>query len=300
MTKAIASSVFMIRPKHFGFNDQTAISNSFQHKTNQRDLAAKAHSEFDNVVSLLRSNKIEVFVFEDRDDIVIPDAVFPNNWISINNNLIILYPMMVPNRRAERRNDIVDFFSSLNPNFKLLDLTYFEAENKYCEGTGSIIFDHLNKIAYASLSPRTDKEVVDEVCKELNYQPFYFTTLDKNGNAVYHTNVMMCIADTFVLICSEAIVDEDRSKIINQLKKSGRDIIEISMEQMNSFAGNMLQLQNNDGQKFLVMSETSHKSLSLAQLKEIEQHAQVLVFKVGTIEFSGGGSIRCMLAEVFS
>lgn len=300
MVKTIASSVFMIRPKHFGFNEQTAFSNAFQNKIDLKDISAKAQFEFDSALILLRNCGIEVFVFEDLENIKAPDAVFPNNWITINNNQLVLYPMLTPNRRAERRSDVIDFFLERNQHLKITDLTYFEFENKFCEGTGSLVFDHKNKIAYASLSPRTDKEVVEQVCIKLNYQPLYFTSLDGNGNVVYHTNVMMCIGDGFVIICKEAIIEADRNNVITSFTKSGHVIIEISLEQMSFFAGNMLQLQNNDGQKFIVMSETSHKSLSLAQLKEIEQHAQVLVFKVGTIEFSGGGSIRCMLAEVFS
>jgi hypothetical protein len=290
----------MVRPKHFGFNEQTAISNAFQNKTKKNGISAKAQLEFDHVVSSLRYKDIEVFVFEDRDDIIVPDAIFPNNWITINNDLIVLYPMLTPNRRVERRMDIVDFFKTKHPNFKIIDLTNFEDENKFCEGTGSIVFDHKNKIAYASLSPRTNKDVVHVLCSHLNYEPVIFTTLDNSGNAVYHTNVMLCIGDTFAIICQEAILEKDRINVINTLGNTGHLIVEITKEQMNCFAGNMLQLQNKKGQKFIVMSETSHKSLSLAQLKELEQHSEVLVFSVGTIEFTGGGSIRCMLAEVFS
>lgn len=300
MLKTIASSVFMIRPKHFGFNEQTSFSNAFQNNIDIKDITTKAQIEFDSAVILLRNNGIEVFVFEDLENIKAPDAVFPNNWITINNNQLVLYPMLTPNRRAERRSDVINFFIERNQDLKITDLTHFESENKFCEGTGSLVFNHKNKIAYASLSSRTNKEVVEEVCTKLNYQPIYFTSHDGKNQVVYHTNVMMCIGEGFVIICIDAIIEADRENVIKSFNKSGHTIIEISVEQMSFFAGNMLQLQNTDIQKFIVMSETSHKSLSLAQLSKIEQHAKVLVFNVGTIEYSGGGSIRCMLAEVFS
>lgn len=297
--KSLASAVFMIRPKHFGYNDQTAITNSFQNKSRLENVAAKAQLEFDNAVAGLRAKDIEVVVFEDLD-IINPDAIFPNNWISINNNLIILYPMLTANRRTERRTDIVDFFKQRNRNLQLIDLTYFESEEKFCEGTGSIVFDHQNKVAYACLSPRTCKEVVIQLCKLLNYEPAYFTAIDNTGQEIYHTNVMMCIGEYFAIICTNSIIAEDRKKIIDKIACTGRFILEISVDQMNCFAGNMLQLQNKTGQKFIVMSETSYKSLSLAQLKILEMYIQILVFNIDTIEFSGGGSIRCMMAEVFT
>ncbi len=298
--KSTAAAIFMVRPKHFGFNDQTASTNFFQNKTNLEDVATKAQLEFNTAVEGLREKGTEVFIFEDIDHVVNPDAIFPNNWISINNNMIILYPMFSANRRSERRTDIVDFFKHQNSNLQLIDLTHYENEKKFCEGTGSIVFDHQNKVAYACLSPRTSEEVVAHLCKLLNYEPACFTALDSAGNEVYHTNVMMCIGDSFAIICSDSIIDADRKNIITKLESTGRSIIEITLNQMNCFAGNMLQLQNKIGQKFLVMSETSYKSLSLAQLKMLEVHVQLLVFNVQTIEFSGGGSIRCMMAEVFS
>lgn len=292
------SSVFMIRPLHFGFNEQTAASNSFQKNVLQEGLLKKVQQEFDEVVKLLKQNEIEVFVFEDRADVITPDSIFPNNWISIQNKTITLYPMLADNRKAERRNDVIDFFKKENIN--VFDLTTFENENKFLEGTGSLVLDHLNKIAYAALSPRTNLQVLNQWCSELNYKPITFTALDELQKPIYHTNVMLSIGTGYTVLASDTIANENERKTVeSSLTSTHHELINITNEQINNFAGNMLELENKSGKKFVVMSETAYKILSLAQIEKINKYAAPIVCSIPLIEATGGGSIRCMIAEVF-
>lgn len=297
------NSVFLVRPANFGFNVETAVSNVFQNKMSEKEevIQSKVLKEFDTFTSTLRSKGVNVFVFDDTPTPVKPDAIFPNNWISLHSNgKVILYPMCTPNRRIERRQDIID---SLAKKFKIaevIDLSGSEADNKFMEGTGSIVFDHTNKIAYACLSPRTDKDVFLEVCSILQYKPVYFYSRDKSGKEIYHTNVVMCIGKGFAVICLESITDnKERENVVEMLTGTGIQIIDISFEQMVSFAGNMLAIRSNDGKELLVMSQTSYDSLTKNQRETLEKFCELVPLSIHTIETIGGGSARCMIAEIF-
>ncbi len=291
----------MIRPLHFSFNDQTAESNSFQNTTKQFDLLSKVQYEFDAVVSLLRSNGVVVLVFEDREDVVTPDSIFPNNWISFESNAVVIYPMMAENRRVERRKDIVDFLTKESiKQPSLFDLSGFEKEGKYLEGTGSLVLDHINKIAYAAISPRTNREVFGFWCVQLNYKPVPFNTVDFKGQAIYHTNVMMAIGTGYAVLGADLIADEmEKNAVIDSLVSTGHELILISDDQLKCFAGNMLEVVNTDGKKFLLMSDAAYKSLSLSQIEVLKKHTEPLICSIPTIELTGGGGVRCMVAEVF-
>lgn len=296
-----ASKILMIKPVQFGFNEQTATSNSFQ--VNSYDLSSneiqnKALSEFNAFAALLRWKGIEVIVFEDKQSPSTPDSIFPNNWISFHeNNAMVLYPMLAENRRLERRSEIIDFFRKVYD--KLIDLTDFEKHDLFLEGTGSIVFDYTNKIGYANCSPRTDKKLFEQLCEKLNYQAISFKAFDETGKDIYHTNVLMCIGKIFAVLCSDCIPDkEELNQVKQSLKKTGHEIIEISYQQMNSFAGNMYQLFNNEGKSFIVLSEQAYHSLNTEQIKTLEKYGELLHTPLYTIEKNGGGSARCMLADV--
>jgi len=297
------NSVFLVRPANFGYNVETAVSNVFQNKMSEKEevIQSKVLKEFDAFTSTLRSKGVNVFVFDDTPTPVKPDAIFPNNWISLHSNgKVILYPMCTPNRRIERRQDIID---SLAKKFKIaevIDLSGSEADNKFMEGTGSIVFDHTNRIAYACLSPRTDKDVFLEVCSILQYKPVYFYSRDKSGKKIYHTNVVMCVGKGFAVICLESITDrKERENVVEMLTGTGNQIIDISFEQMVSFAGNMLAIRSNDGKELLVMSQTSYDSLTKNQRETLEKFCELVPLSINTIETIGGGSARCMIAEIF-
>ena len=297
----MSSSVLMIRPVRFGFNEQTAGSNSFQQKEgaiSSEDIQQKAVQEFDAFAELLVRNGIDVVVFEDTLSPFTPDSIFPNNWISFHeNNSIVLYPMLAENRRLERRLDIVN--SLKQSDSVLINLSEYEKENKFLEGTGSIVFDYDNKIAYANSSPRTNKELLEKLCSQLNYTSIIFKAVDSNGADIYHTNVLMCVGDVFAVICEDCIPNKNELKsIIDSFKKSKKEIITIDYNQMNSFAGNMYQLFNVKGESFIVMSEQAYKSLKEGQIKQLEQYGTLLHSPLYTIEKHGGGSARCMIAEI--
>ncbi len=297
------SQILMIKPAHFGFNIETAQSNAFQNKPTEREemIHQKAIQEFEAFAEALIAKGIEVYIFEDTSHPIKPDAIFPNNWISFHaDGTLIIYPMFAPNRRLERRLDLVE---SLKKSFhinKVLDWSECENQAKFLEGTGSVVFDHTNQIAYACLSPRTHKELVRELCKQLNYQMISFLAVDEQGQKIYHTNVMMCIGEQFAVICLESIPDEEERKMVsNTLSNSGHQIIEITLDQMKHFAGNMLCLNNQQGDIFLVLSGTAFNCLSHSQKEELNQYAELLPLDISTIEKIGGGSARCMIAELF-
>ncbi len=298
-----SKNILLIRPSSFAFNSETAASNAFQIELNEseEEIKQKKLQEFDAFVTTLKSKDINVFVFDDTTYPEKPDAIFPNNWVTFHSDgEVILYPMFAPNRRHERRLDIID---CLKKNFevtKILDLSKYENENKYLEGTGSIIFDHINKIAYACLSPRTDKELFVEVCDYLNYKPIYFYAHDKSGKEIYHTNVMMCIGELFSIICLDTITDKgERELVFKSLTETGHQVIDITFEQMNSFAGNMLAILTNNNKSILALSQSSFDSLTAIQKNEIEKYSELVPLSIKTIETIGGGSARCMIAEVF-
>ena len=299
-TNQLTSQVLMVRPIHFGFNTQTAVNNSFQ-KRSHADVQAMALAEFDQFVEKLRACLINVLVVDDTPEPHTPDSIFPNNWISFHSDgHLVLYPMFANNRRLERKPTTLAQLQTEFGDRTIIDLTYFEREGKYLEGTGSMVLDRQNKIAYACISPRTHTEVLNEFCKKIGYQSCIFQAVDSNGLPIYHTNVMMCIADELAVICSESITDAaEKEKIISFVQSTRKQVIEISMEQMNCFAGNMLQVQNTKNEKHMVMSSQAFQSLSTLQIQKLSLQNKIIHSSLTTIETNGGGSARCMMAEVF-
>ncbi len=291
----------MIRPVNFGFNTETAVNNAFQVAGQEAGAQARAEKEFDEMVSLLRSHGISVTVVQDTPQPYTPDSIFPNNWISFHEDgSVVLYPMFALNRRAERKPQVLNTIFSRFAHSALLDLSEEEKHNRFLEGTGSMVLDRENRIAYACLSPRTDSTVLQRFCEKMQYRPMAFTATDASQQLIYHTNVMMCVADRFVVICLDAIRDpSEKEKVISCIRSSGKELIVISFAQMNAFAGNMLQVQNAAGEKFLVMSSRAHASLEPEQRKKLETYNPILHADLYTIETNGGGSARCMMAEVY-
>ncbi len=297
------NTVLLIRPANFGFNTETEASNAFQNKVSESEqtIKQKALAEFEAFASLLKSKGVNVIVFDDTPLPQKPDAIFPNNWVSFHaDGTVILYPMFAQNRRLERRHDIIE---SLKKEFiitQVIDLSGYEAENKFLEGTGSIIFDHDHKIAYACLSPRTDKELFFNLCERLQYKPVCFHSQDKEGQEIYHTNVMMCIGEKFAVICSDTIADErERENVLQSLTQTGHEIIEVTTDQMNHFAGNMLAIKTKDNKAILALSQSAFDSLTVAQRQAIGKFCELVPLAIPTIETIGGGSARCMIAELF-
>lgn len=293
----------MVRPAHFGYNAETAVSNAFQHQTilSQSEVQQTAVAEFDAFVAQLLANKIAVTVIEDTASPVKPDAVFPNNWISLHDNgTVVLYPMNTPNRQAERRQDVIERLSETYSIKQIIDLSGNEQQQRFLEGTGSIVFDHENKVAYACVSPRTSKELLNELCEQIGYSPFTFRAVDENGKEIYHTNVMMNVAKGFAVVCLESISNKkEQEKLIETLQETKHELINISFGQMANFAGNMLAVENGDGKLFLICSQSAFDSLTDAQKNSISPYAEFLPVSISTIETIGGGSARCMVAEVF-
>lgn len=300
-----ASTVLMVEPIAFGYNAQTAQNNYFQVEQKDADIQTKALEEFNSFVDKLKSKGINVITVKDTLDPHTPDSIFPNNWVSFHNDgKVVLYPMFAPNRRVERRSDILEILK--DSGFEITeidDLSHFEDQEKFLEGTGSMIFDHDHKIAYGSVSLRLDEELFRQFCQKFGFRPVVFHSYQNAGDQrlpIYHTNVMMCVADKFVVICLDCIDDElEREKVQEVIKSTGKEIIEISEDQLQQFAGNMLQVQNEAGDKFLVMSESAYKSLTAEQISAIEKYCEIIYSDLNTIETNGGGSARCMLAEVF-
>jgi hypothetical protein len=291
----------MIRPVNFGFNEQTAGNKAIQERNSDINTQEKALREFDNLVNALQQKGIDVTVINDTPEPHTPDSIFPNNWISFHNNgAIVLYPMYAENRRLERKPAILNQIRKKFSIDKAIDLSAHEKEEKYLEGTGSMVLDRDNKIAYACISPRTDEALLEKFCEEMNFKAVPFHASDRNGKAIYHTNVMMCVADKFVVICLDSISDsKEKEVVIETIKGSSKETIEIDPEQMNHFAGNMLQVQNGEGRKFLVMSSRAFSSLTEKQVKMLEQYNEIIHAPLDAIEKNGGGSARCMIAEVF-
>jgi|SRR5580693_1335988 hypothetical protein len=294
------SKVLMIRPLHFVYNEETAVNNSFQIKGNQENLSEKAVREFDEFVKELKKLDIEVTVVEDSPAPHTPDAIFPNNWISFHESgIYCLYPMFAPNRRKERKTEVLDIVQTKFHYHKLFDFTDYESENLFLEGTGSMVLDRDKRLAYACLSPRTSLLVLEDFCKKMNYRPVVFHSSDETGHDIYHTNVMMCVADRYVVICLDSIRDEEEKKYISEtILYSGKEIIPISQGQMNHFAGNMLQLENKKREKILVMSSAAWSSLSSGQKEKLTLYNHILHTSLQSIESNGGGSARCMIAEI--
>lgn len=296
----LTSHILMIRPVSFGFNEQTAGSNSFQNRVEEQNIQQKALAEFDAFAGTLRANGLDVTIIDDTVEPHTPDSIFPNNWVSFHENgEVILYPMQAENRRLERRTDIIDDLRSKFIVNRIDDLSNFEEQGQFLEGTGSLVLDRKNKIAYACLSPRTDVEVIKTFCDKSGYQSIVFHATDQKGKAIYHTNVLMCVGDKFMVICLDAITDEKEKALLNtSFIKTNKQVIEITQHQLNEFAGNMLELENKKGDKLLVMSARAHRSLNPGQIGSLEKYCKIVSSDLNIIETIGGGSARCMIAEV--
>jgi hypothetical protein len=293
--------ILMVRPYQFYFNQQTAANNFIQSNNNIENANELAFAEFDKLVEKLREHQIKVYVVHDTKDPSTPDSIFPNNWVSTHEGgTLCLYPMFAQNRRAERKSTVIDFLES---NYKIentLDLTDLEKEGIFLEGTGSMVLDHQNKLAYGCLSERLDKNAFYEWCDKMQFKAISFKAVDDKAQPIYHTNVMMCMGDQFVVICLESIPNEQEKQIVlESFKKSNKEVIEISQDQLNHFAGNMLQVFDTNEKPHLIMSEQAHTSLHPAQVKSLEKYNPLLPISIPTIEALGGGSTRCMMAEIY-
>jgi hypothetical protein len=297
----------MIRPAAFGYNEETAGSNFFQHQpSNQQTIQQSAIDEFDNMVNLLRNHDIDVIVFDDTSNPPKPDAIFPNNWLSTSpNGIISIFPLYAVNRRTEKRDDILKWLSE---HFKVKDVqdwSEFEAEGRFLEGTGSMVIDHDNKMIYAAVSVRTSLSVLEKFAAANGYQAIVFLATDKNGNPVYHTNVVLTLGENFAVLCEEAIEEEWELIAVRQLLEStSHTIIPITREQMHAFAGNMLEIKNSPStgsgqEKFLLLSQTAFDSLRKEQKQMLEAYCKLLPIPIPIIENTEGGSVRCMIAEIF-
>ena len=292
--------LLMVQPTNFGFNAQTAVNNSFQTQSNNIDLQKQALKEFDKLVDTLSNANINLVVVEDEPQSQIPDSIFPNNWFSTHNDgSFCLYPMFAENRRMERKGSIIEMLKNRFEVKNIFDFTHYENQNKFLEGTGSIVLDRVNRIAYACLSPRTNESILDDFCTKLQFKKCCFRAVFSNQE-IYHTNVMLSVADKYAILCAESITDKDELKnITEKLLSTNKEIIEISIKQMQHFAGNMLQISNKKGAQFLAMSSQAYNSLTAAQITQIEKYNSILHSDITSIETAGGGSVRCMLAEIF-
>lgn len=291
----------MIRPVNFGFNEQTSGNNAFQVRGDEEYARSKAIKEFDEFAELLRSNGVDLSVVEDTPEPHTPDSVFPNNWFSTHEGgTLVLYPMFAPNRREERKPSVINF---IKENFKVkrvVDLTLNEKSELFLEGTGSMIIDRDHNLVYACRSPRTDEKVLEQFCEELDYDYFLFGASDASGNDIYHTNVMMCVGTEFVVVCLDAVKDiDERENLIGLIEESDKEIVEISLEQMSKFAGNMLEVKSKEGEKLLVMSKRAYNSLNQEQVDTLQKYCRIISPNLTTIENNGGGSARCMMAEIY-
>jgi hypothetical protein len=306
--KQYTNTILMIEPVDFRFNEETAVNNFFQNKTEESSatIQEKALAEFKGMVSKLREHGVNVIVLKDTPTPHTPDSIFPNNWISFHENkMIALYPMFAQNRRDERRDEeVLELLGEKGFDAEeIMDYTSAEEDDIFLEGTGSIILDRVNRIAYAAVSPRTDEELFLEFCEDFEYMPVIFEanqTVDGQRVPIYHTNVMMCMADDYAIICLDTIDNKSEKKnVVENLKNTGKEIIGITETQMNQFAGNMLQVGGMGAAKYLVMSQTAYNSLTPEQIQAIEKYNPIIAVDINTIETLGGGSARCMMAEVF-
>jgi hypothetical protein len=299
----LASTILMIRPAAFSFNPETAANNYFQSSEllNAKELQANAINEFDNMDQILRDNEIDVMVVNDTPEPPKPSAVFPNNWFSTSpDGKIYVYPMFAHNRRAEKRGDILKLIIEKFIVKDVQDWSEYEVEGKFLEGTGSMVIDHENKVIYACYSPRTDLSLLEKYANNNGYRAIVFLATDHNGHPVYHTNVMMALGENFAILCEEAIEEEWELIAVRQLLEStNHEVIRITRNQMHSFAGNMLQVKNKKGEKYLVLSQAAFDSLTGEQKSRLSSYSKLLPIAVPTIEQAEGGSVRCMMAEIF-
>ncbi len=300
----LASAVLMIRPVRFQANPITAESNRFQGKTSAspEQQQAAAAQQFESIATALTSQEIRVISFDDTPEPHTPDAIFPNNWVSFHaDGTVVLYPMLAVNRRTERRMDIIESLADRH-GFdvrQVIDLTQHEANGHYLEGTGSMVLDRNNRIAYACLSPRTHLDALGDFAQRMDYEVVAFDAVDRGGAAIYHTNVLMNVGESLAVICDEAVPDrEKRDAVLKSLAQTGHEVLLLTMRQLELFAGNMLELKTPSGATLMAMSEQARKSLDSGQIKTIEKHAKIVSSPIDDIERSAGGSVRCMLAEI--
>jgi len=305
--KQTTDTILMIRPVSFRMNEQTAINNYYQKVLDNllpETVNAKAQQEFDAFVEKLKAVGVNVIVVDDTLNPDTPDSIFPNNWVSFHDNGdVALYPMFAENRRSERREDILDMLEDHGFHIEnIVDYTSAEEDNLFLEGTGSLVLDRVNHKAYCALSPRAEEELVIEYCEDFEYTPIIFEafhTVNGERKHIYHTNVMMCVGDTFAVLCADCIDDKkERKMVLENLKGDGKEVILLTEAQLNHFAGNMLQV-NGSGKSYLVMSDSAYQSLTKDQIAKIEKHTEILSANLDTIEACGGGSARCMMAEIF-
>ena len=302
------NTILMIRPVAFRMNEQTAVNNYYQKVLDNllpATVNAKTQEEFDAFVKKLQAVGVNVIVVDDTLSPDTPDSIFPNNWISFHETGdVVLYPMFAENRREERREDVLDILEDngfvIN---EIMDYSSAEEDGFYLEGTGSIVLDRENGKAYCALSPRADEELFIEFCEDFEYSPVIFEafqTVNGERKLIYHTNVMMCIGDTFAVICADCIDDKkERKMVLDSLKGDEKEIILITEAQVNNFAGNMLEVRGSDDRRYLVMSSSAHQSLTKKQIAQLEEHVTIVSSSLDTIEACGGGSARCMMAEIF-
>lgn len=295
------SKIVMVRPFRFAFNEETAKNNYFQQPTEASSAADGAIAEFDAFVNRLRKKDVDVLVVQDTPDPWTPDSIFPNNWFSSHlSGELVLYPMFAENRRKERKPEMLQLLTKKIGHRKIIDLTHWENEGEFLEGTGSMIFDRERRIAYCCRSPRTSEKVLADFCAQMNFDAVVFDAVDKNGNLIYHTNVMMSVGSQIAVVCLESITKEDeRNRVISKLTSAGKVIVEISLDQVTCFAGNMLEVKSRNGQPIMVMSAAAHNALTPDQEAVISTYNTILSSPLSTIETNGGGSARCMLAEIF-
>lgn len=300
--------ILMVRPVRFAFNEETAANNAFQQRSETEEaaqaIAQEAIEEFDAFVRLLCENGITVEVVQDTPEPFTPDSIFPNNCFSVHGDTLVLYPMFAPNRRLERKKLInfrfTDFRFSISNHSKLKDLTHYEESGRFLEGTGSLVLDREHGVAYACLSPRTDEEVLKEWASAMGYSYLTFHSQDGQGMPVYHTNVMMHVGSRQAVVCLESIPNpSEREALKAMLEQYGKEVVPITLAQMNQFAGNMLELHNDRGEQLLVMSQTARRSLTTTQIATLSKHTRILSPDIHAIEAAGGGSARCMMAEIF-
>ena len=300
--------ILMVRPVRFAFNEETAANNAFQQRSETEEAAQatarEAIEEFDAFVRLLCENGITVEVVQDTPEPFTPDSIFPNNCFSVHGDTLVLYPMFAPNRRLERKKLInfrfTDFRFSISNHSKLKDLTHYEESGRFLEGTGSLVLDREHRVAYACLSPRTDEEVLKEWASAMGYSYLTFHSQDGQGMPVYHTNVMMHVGSRQAVVCLESIPNpSEREALKAMLEQYGKEVVPITLAQMNQFAGNMLELHNDRGEQLLVMSQTARRSLTSTQIATLSKHTRILSPDIHAIEAAGGGSARCMIAEIF-
>lgn len=300
----LASSVLMIRPARFESNPQTAASNRFQGKTDASpdEQQESALVQFDDLVSDLGANGIEAIVVEDTSEPHTPDSIFPNNWVSFHaDGRVVLYPMEADNRRTERRMDIVE---SLDTTYgfqvsEVVDLSHHEQAGHFLEGTGSMVLDRVNRIAYACLSSRTQLDVLGDFAQRLEYDVVAFDAVDRDGVPIYHTNVLMNVGEKLAVICDRAIArDDQRAAVLRRLQETGHDVVSLNYDQLDAFAGNMLELRNKNGDRLLAMSQRAYDSLDKKQQRKLRDNGSIITTVIDDIEYSAGGSVRCMLAEV--